>query len=649
MSTSYEQNLPCLNPHCKSHGKPHPNCRCYGFAEGGEVGHYCSIGKAHNPNCEYFSDGGTALSPEELEGAVPEQSNQQPLSPEELQGAVPEQQGFQAPLSPEELEGAIPQEEADSHAKYGTGGQQAITAMEGAAQGFAGPVATWTETHLLGVKPEDIAGRAKENPWIHGGAEAATFAGSMLLGTGEAALFGKAAAAAAHAAELAKLGKVGAAATKLAVEGMLFTGSDEITKAMLNQQGGDPSAAVSSALLHVGAAGLLSAATGGMFKLGEGLVGKGLQTLGGEEMAARLQDLEYRIGSTGDALGELGVTHKVTQLGSKIVAGKVALLAEPFVGGQGTYAVYDAVQKAIHPTVKKVTGWGANKINPYVTSAMLRVLSEDSPRSLPNVLHYANQMWKGAELARHGVLSCFGAAVGGQIAPPISDAVRDELKGYVEDGKITEEQQDAMQGNAEPQGFAHGGVAAQSSNDHFSHALPEQNMLLHSAKGRIANYLNNARPLPNQPKLPFDKEMPDIQKKRSYDQAIDIALSPLGVLDHINKGTLTPEYMKHYTSLYPEVHTYLAKELTKQISESQLKNGKPPPYHKRIGMSLFMGTNLDSTMSPMAIQTIQGIFAQKQMQQQAPTKNKKGTNSLSKISGSHLTDDQSRETRQQKV
>jgi hypothetical protein len=58
MEANYAVNagLPCLNPNCKSHGKPHPNCRCYGYAEGGEVRHFCSYKKPHQPNCEYHKN-----------------------------------------------------------------------------------------------------------------------------------------------------------------------------------------------------------------------------------------------------------------------------------------------------------------------------------------------------------------------------------------------------------------------------------------------------------------------------------------------------------------------------------------------------------------------------------------------------------------
>lgn len=51
-------SLPCLNPSCKSEGKPHPNCKCYvGMAEGGEPEHFCSKEREHKPDCEHFLDG----------------------------------------------------------------------------------------------------------------------------------------------------------------------------------------------------------------------------------------------------------------------------------------------------------------------------------------------------------------------------------------------------------------------------------------------------------------------------------------------------------------------------------------------------------------------------------------------------------------
>lgn len=71
---------PCINPSCKSFGKSHPNCRCYGgnpegkeshlFAKGGEVEkeYYCDANRTHRKGCEYYADG----------GGVQTQTSQQP-------------------------------------------------------------------------------------------------------------------------------------------------------------------------------------------------------------------------------------------------------------------------------------------------------------------------------------------------------------------------------------------------------------------------------------------------------------------------------------------------------------------------------------------------------------------------------------------
>ena len=95
LGTNQKQHYPpCINSSCKSFGKPHPNCRCYGgisqhtgageaghFADGGEVDkkHFCAFGaRVHEPDCEYFDEGGQAqpspspsptLDPEKLASA----------------------------------------------------------------------------------------------------------------------------------------------------------------------------------------------------------------------------------------------------------------------------------------------------------------------------------------------------------------------------------------------------------------------------------------------------------------------------------------------------------------------------------------------------------------------------------------------------
>lgn len=73
---AYDAGLPCKNPSCASHGKPHPNCRCYdgNMAEGGEVQHFCATNKAHNNDCEYYAGGGSVGMPDMPQHADPASS-----------------------------------------------------------------------------------------------------------------------------------------------------------------------------------------------------------------------------------------------------------------------------------------------------------------------------------------------------------------------------------------------------------------------------------------------------------------------------------------------------------------------------------------------------------------------------------------------
>lgn len=163
--------------------------------------------------------------------------------------------------------GAIPSfdELEDDSDKYGSVGQQAITGLEGAAQGVAGPLATLVETKALGIPKEDILARQKENPITYGVGQAAGLVGGALTGTGEAALLGKAGQTAVELAglgEAATLGaRVGSSAVQQAAEMAVLQGGDEASKLILQ----DPESSAQSAMANIGMAAALGGATGAVF------------------------------------------------------------------------------------------------------------------------------------------------------------------------------------------------------------------------------------------------------------------------------------------------------------------------------------------------------------------------------------------------
>src|SRR4051812_27445250 len=82
--------------------------------------------------------------------------------------------------------------------------QQALTAVEGAAKGLLGPLATGAERALHeagvpGISPQDQALRQEASPYIHGGSEAVSFLGGALAGVGLPSVLSKAGALGAEA------------------------------------------------------------------------------------------------------------------------------------------------------------------------------------------------------------------------------------------------------------------------------------------------------------------------------------------------------------------------------------------------------------------------------------------------------------------
>lgn len=158
----------------------------------------------------------------------------------------------------------------DDNEKYGTLGQTAIAGLEGAAQGIAGPVATFAEHGILGVPKADILARQQANPITHGIGEAAGLTAGLMAGTGEAAVMTKAGELATEALGIGNLAKeaswgakVGSSAVQQAAEMAVLQGSDEASKLLLK----DPEASSESAIANIGMAAALGGA-GGAFMTG---------------------------------------------------------------------------------------------------------------------------------------------------------------------------------------------------------------------------------------------------------------------------------------------------------------------------------------------------------------------------------------------
>ena len=265
-----------------------------------------------------------------------------------------------------------------------------------------------------------------------------------------------------------------------------------------------------------------------------------------------------------------------------------------------------------------------------------------------NMMGYMSRLKKGHKAVDQGVESLFTDG-----SPEFEDKPekeREQIKEYINKGGIDAEMQAQHQQQLQPQGYAEGGSVSMEPKreDPLSGVYPEHNLILNTAKARVSHYLNSMKPQEEQPTLPFDPKKDMKVQNKNYDKAVQMAAQPLGILKEVKDGSLTPDVMKHFTQMWPEVHTHLSKKMTEQIMKAQMK-GERPPYKVRQAMSMFMGSTLDSTMTPASIMAAQNVFASKaaqQQPQQAPTKNKKGTSTLSKASEPYQTASQAAQARQ---
>lgn len=170
------------------------------------------------------------------------------------------------------------------------------------------------------------------------------------------------------------------------------------------------------------------------------------------------------------------------------------------------------------------------------------------------------------------------------------------------------------------------------------HYLPKQAQSLGQLAANSVNYINSLRPSIDK-KAPLDSDTkPSNTQTSAYQRQLAIAEQPLAILKHIKDGNLLPQDIMTLHTLYPSLHQKLVQKLTDEMV-SHLTKGEMIPYKTRLGLSLFMGQPLDSTMTPEAIQAAQPLVPQTP-QGQMP---QRSMSALNKMALSDQTPSQARE------
>lgn len=174
---------------------------------------------------------------------------------------------------------------------------------------------------------------------------------------------------------------------------------------------------------------------------------------------------------------------------------------------------------------------------------------------------------------------------------------------------------------------------------HGGEYLPDHNLVSGSLAANAVNILNSMRPEVAK-QAPLDSDLkPSESQKYLYQRALGIAEQPLMVVQHIKEGTVLPQDVQILQGLYPGLYNKLVMKLTDNVINLKSK-GEMIPYKTRLGLSLFMGEPLDSTMMPMSIQAAQPKAEQ---QNQPVPRAKHSMSALNKIGSSFATSAQARE------
>ncbi len=174
------------------------------------------------------------------------------------------------------------------------------------------------------------------------------------------------------------------------------------------------------------------------------------------------------------------------------------------------------------------------------------------------------------------------------------------------------------------------------------HYLPDHGQALSQTSMAAVNYLNSQRPEAVKVS-PLDKQPSvDPMQKAQWNRTLNIAEQPLVALSHIKEGTLQPNDVKTITTLYPGLYQKLSSNIVTELSERTDKSD-PIPYRTKMGMSLFLGHSLDSTMLPQAIIAAQPQPAQQPQQQATKKPTAASAKSMEKVAQSNMTPQQLRQ------
>lgn len=467
--------------------------------------------------------------------------------------------------------------------KFGTAGQQALSFIEGATKGIAGPLSPLVENKVFGIPYENIEARKEVNPGTHlAGEVAGTAAGVLVPGLAEASLPGIIAKAGKAAeAGIAAEGAFGAIAKKAvsgSIEGSLYELNNKIHEGVL----GNPQAVSEYALADIGVSAALSGGLNAAFGAAapwmkrltdEGTAGAArlVNKLADADTYEKKQALDWMTNTAALA----GIGHMIggpvgSAVGTGIAAVKGGMKGFKYLAKNnrdqlldGLMSLNTAVARGVDQIDKhsgSIFGLGSSEIPKVEHSTELHELHEPVQDIQVNPSQLIDTMTKGTE----GI---------NPIAPMISSSLSERV-------------------------------------------------------GSAVNFLEGARPKIDK-KAPLDME-PEIPHHQiaNFNQVADVVDNPMMVFGHIKEGTLLPQHIAALQNVYPSIYSQMQSSIMDKMTDYLAKKDPETiPYKTKLSLSQFLGQPLESSLTPLAILGNQQVLTAQaqeknasQMNQMRPSK-----------------------------
>lgn len=498
--------------------------------------------------------------------------------------------------------------------------QQIGAGLEGVAQGIAGPLAPLAEQGLGITTGENIRARAAANPVTHALGQAAGFAGSLAVpGLSEAGLAGQVGNIGEHAAALLPEATSAILRTgiKAGSEVAALSTSDELSK-MVTQ---DPNQTLGSAAINIGLSGIIGGAGGVALGGVSNLWNKAANVSGADKFLSdfmletkALQDAANPAQAAESEFASIPASADNKSAGVRaarwVNENGAATLSKAIGEGAGTSIGGALGTLAGHPLLGAVVGERAlgQRLSSLAQPFLENAVDAVSAKAASSYINYAI---KGQQLLDDSISNMFKN--GGEVL----------AKNLIPDQESRDKLEKSLDYMSSPQNAINisGGIG---------HYLPQHTTAAAETASNALNFLNGLKPV--QPVMsPMDAKPPiSPMDQNKYNRALDVAQQPLLVLQHAQNGTLLPQDVQAIRTIYPGLHDSMIKKITNNFIENSAAT-QALPYSQRVSMNLLIGGNpLDSTMTPMAAQSIINSASPKQNAQSQATKS-------GKPSGSTLT------------